>query len=130
MIKSVYLVGRMDGLSYNEAMEWRFYAKNILYNFNANIPQYNVEIEHQNLLWDRDYYMLDNSDILIANFDYEKDQPFLGSSMEIGRAFYQRKPIIIFSTKSWVKESMTLKYHATCIVETLEEAVEMANSFL
>lgn len=129
MKKSIYLAGKMDGLSFEDAMSWRHKAKRMIYDFKVYIPQYELSPDN-NLMWDRDYYQLDNSDILIVNFDYEKDSPFLGTSMEIGRAFYQRKPIIIFSTKSWVKESLTLKYHSTAIVNTLEEAIDLAYGFL
>lgn len=131
MKKNVYLAGKIDGLDSAEAMKWRYYVKDLLYpEFNAFIPPYSIEPGHNNLMWDRDYYFVDNSDFLIVNFDYEKDSPFLGTSMEIARAFYQRKPIIIFSSKQWVKESLTLKYHATCIVDTIEEAVDFAKSFI
>lgn len=128
--KTIYLAGRMDGLSYEDAMTWRYKAKSMLYNFDVYIPHYGFTLDNKNLMWDRDYFMEDNCDILIVNFDYEKENPFLGTSMEIGRAYYQRKPIIIFSTKQWVKDSLTLQHHASAIVNTLEEAVEIANEFI
>ena len=127
-MRSIYLAGKMDGLSEQEAMSWR---RKVLYElqitdklFKVNYPPYGYE-EHKNLMWDRDYFLLDKSDILLVNFDYEENSPFLGTSMEIGRAYYQRKPIVIFSSKQWVHESKTLQYHATAIVNTLEEAIEI-----
>jgi len=131
MKKTIYLAGRMDGLTENEAMDWRYRINGYLNEFyNIRIPLFNPLIDNNNSMWDMDYYWLDNSDIIIANFDYESNVPFLGTSMEIARAYYQNKPIIIFSSKKWVKESITLKYHATAIVSDLEKAIEIAKLLL
>lgn len=130
MKKTIYLAGKMDGLTKEEAMTWRVKAKNKLQHlYNVNMPEYDYCEGFANLMWDRDYFLLDQSDILLVNFDYEKDSPFLGTSIEIGRALYQRKPIIIFSTQKWVHESLTLQYHASAIVNTLDEAIDVINSF-
>lgn len=127
MKKTVYLAGRMDGLTREQAMDWRYEANGWLGGFyEVRIPLFNSDLDSPNSMWDMDYYWLDNSDIIIANFDYDNDVPFLGTSMEIARAFYQNKPIIIFSSKQWVKNNITLKYHATVIVKTLEDAIEFA----
>lgn len=130
MKKTIYLAGKMDGLTKEEAMTWRLKTKKKLqYLYNVNMPEYDCCEGFANLMWDRDYFLLDQSDILLVNFDYEKNSPFLGTSMEIGRALYQRKPIIIFSTQKWVHESLTLQYHASAIVNTLDEAIDVINSF-
>lgn len=133
MKKTVYLAGKMDGLTKDEAMIWRLNARNklkYLYDINVNMPEYDYCKNFANLMWEKDYFLLDKSDILLVNFDYEKDSPFLGTSMEIGRAVYQRKPIIIFSSQKWVHESLTLQYHASAIVNTLDEALEIIGGFL
>ena len=130
MKKTIYLAGKMDGLTKEEAMAWRLKTKKKLqYLYNVNMPEYDYCEGFANLMWDTDYFLLDHSDILLVNFDYEKNSPFLGTSMEIGRALYQRKPIIIFSTQKWVHESLTLQYHASAIVNTLDEAIDVINSF-
>lgn len=129
----VYLAGKMDGLTKDEAMLWRLRAKDklkYLYDIESNVPQYDYCEGFPNLMWDKDYYLLDKSDIILANFDYEKNSPFLGTSMEIGRAFNQGKPIIIFSKQKWVHESLTLQYHSSAIVNTMDEALEIINNFL
>lgn len=132
-MKSIYLAGKIEGLSEKEAMSWRLAVKNELeYNdkiCKVNCPKYEYD-DCNNLLWDRDYFLLDNSDILLVNFNYDNDSPFLGTSMEIGRAFYQRKPIIIFSTKEWVHKNKTLKYHASAIVKTIDDAIDIIKGFL
>lgn len=131
MKRSVYLAGKMDGLTKDQAMEWRKKTKTFLSNeFNVNMPEYDYCEGFQNLMWSKDYHLLDKSDIMLVNFDYEKDSPFLGTSIEIGRAFYQRKPIIIFSNKDWVHQSITLQYHASAIVKTFDEAIELIKDFL
>lgn len=131
-MKSIYVAGRIESLSENEAMGWRRNVRQQLEVdeklFKVNCPPYAYE-DFNNLMWDRDYFLLDKSDILLVNFDYKKDGPFLGTSMEIGRAFYQRKPIIIFSSYSWVHENITLQYHASAIVSTMEEAIDLIKTF-
>lgn len=131
MKRSIYLAGKMDGLTREEAMEWRKRAKTFLVGeFNINMPDYDYCEDFPNLMWAKDYHLLDKSDILLVNFDYEKNSPFLGTSMEIGRAFYQRKPIIIFSEQDWVHQSLTLQYHASAIVKTFDDAVELIKNFI
>lgn len=131
MKKTIYLAGKMEGLTNDEIMNWRKYAKDKLKDLcNVKYAEPISEMKHFNEVWDRDYFLLDNSDIILVNFDYEKENPFLGTSMEIARAYYQRKPIIIFSSKDWVKNNFTLKYHATCIVNTLDEAIDFISELL
>lgn len=125
MKRTVYLAGKIDGLSFNDSLNWRVKATHLLADtFKCYIPAINEEC-----IWDKDYFFLNNSDIILVNFDYENNSPFLGTSMEIGRAFYQQKPIIIFSSKDWVHKNHTLKYHATAIVKTLEEAIILIKEF-
>ncbi len=130
MKKSVYLAGKIDGLTFTQAMAWRRDITGKLEQFDVNCPSYSSEENHPNLMWDKDYFLLDNSDIVLVNLDYENNSPFLGTSMEIGRAFYQRKPIIIFSSKDWVHKSLTLQYHATAIVNDIDEAIDIIQQFI
>lgn len=131
MRKSVYLAGKMDGLTPEEAMNWRKEATGMLMDVvDVNSPDYDYCADHPHLMWGKDYFLIDHSDILLVNFDYEKDSPFLGTSMEIGRCFYQRKPIIIFSNKDWVHDSITFKYHATAIVRTMNEAIDIIRGLI
>ena len=128
---NIYLAGRMDGLSIEEAMNWRYNLKcELMEEFNVLIPLYNTLDNQPHAMWGMDYFLLDKSDILIVNFDYEYDAPFIGTSMEIARAYYQRKPIIIFSSKPWIKDNTTLKHHATFIVDSIDEAIDAAKLFL
>ena len=124
MKKTIYLSGRVNGLTYNEAMTWRKQLKNkLITDFNCYMPEYQTDVS-QNEIWDHNYYMIDKSDILVVNFDYDNTIPFLGTSIEIGRAYYQRKPIIIYSTKDWVKNNFTLKYHSTKIIDSMDDLIE------
>jgi len=123
--KTIYLVGPIDGLNNSDAMNWRVNAKKAVCDkYNVYIPSYQDSNETPNEIWDRDYFYVDNSDILIVNLDYDNNKPFLDTSIEISRAFYQNKIIIVFSSKDWVHNSKTIKYHATKIVKNLEEAIE------
>ncbi len=135
MKKTIFLSGKIDGLSEVNAMKWRREAKEKLQTYagiKVTMPQYdtNVNLLHQNETWDRDYFLVDNCDILLVNFNYEPDSPFLGTSMEIARAYYQHKPIIIMSNKNWVKNNFTLKYHASYMANDLDDAIDYIRTLL
>ncbi|MFW6007967.1 MAG: hypothetical protein ACOCP8_01770 [archaeon] len=129
--KIVYLAGLMTGLTSEEAMKWRFNAAGLLKDmYNCYTPDYDPKTNQTGKeIWDRDYYYVDNSDIVLVNFDYNNDKPFIGTSMEIARAHYQNKPIIMFSTKDWVHNSKTFNYHATKITKTLKEAIDYIKAY-
>lgn len=138
--KVVYLAGLMTGLTVEEAMQWRYDAKRKLrdsfkmfpsdYTFNTYVPEFDPELDETGKeIWNRDYYYVDNSDVLLVNFDYDNQRPYLGTSMEIARAFYQNKPIIIFSNQEWVHNNKTLNYHATKIVNTIDEAIKYIKNY-
>ena len=129
MKKTIYTAGKMSGLTWDESMKWRINAKNAMPNFNVYVPPFTEIGPEGKEIWSCDYYMLDHSDIVLANFCYDGDSPFIGTSMEIARAFYQRKPIIVFTDKDWVEKNITLKFHATKIVKTLEEALEYIETY-
>jgi nucleoside 2-deoxyribosyltransferase len=125
MKKTIFLAGRIDGLNLDEAMQWRKDLKHFLEpEFEVKIPDFVYKPEASNEVWGRNYFLLDHSDILIVNMNYEENEKFLGISMEMGRAFYQRKPIIIYSNKEWVKNNYTLKYHATAIIGNQTELLD------
>lgn len=125
-MKKIYLAGRIDGLSRDEAMNWRELTKKTLDDCECLSPLYGDKLE--DYTWKLNYFLLDKSDIILANFDYDNNVPFIGTSIEIGRAFYQQKPIIIFSSKEWVLNNQTLREHAT-IVNSLEEAIDIIRQF-
>jgi nucleoside 2-deoxyribosyltransferase len=130
MRKTIFLAGRVDGLDRTEAMKWRDGLKHFLEpEFDVVLPEYVYKPEISNELWGRNYFLLDNSDILVVNMKYEENEKFLGISMEMGRAFYQRKPIIIYSDKDWVKNNHTLRYHATAIIGNQSELLDYIKTF-
>lgn len=125
MKKSIYLAGRMNDLTREEAISWRNFVVEKLNNYNIYSPEWNNQDDKET--WLKNYYMLDHSDILLVNMNYDDNYPYLGISMEIARAFYQRKPIIIFSSKDWVHNSKTLQYHSSKILNFIGDAIEYIN---
>ncbi len=129
-MKTIYLAGKIEGLTSEECLSWRAKLKSIVSsNYDKFSVLYNTKMENESYkeIWNKCYYLLDNSDMLLINFDYEENSPFLGTSMEIGRAHLQGKPIFIFSNKDWVHNNSTLKHHASKMFRNMEEAMEYIN---
>lgn len=129
MKPSIYLAGKIN---YNSYGNWKFeISEKLNDNFKINTCklEYNKEIK---LMLNREYTLLDKSDILLINFDFEESDTnsllHLGSIMS--RAFYQHKPIIVFSSKDWVKNNEIVKYYASIICNSLDTSIDYINMFL
>lgn len=127
---TIYLSGKMKNLQFPDWKSWRNKATEILVHelgFKVISSFKFPEETSGKEIWDSCYFKLDHSDIILVNLDYPEDSPFLGTSIEISRAYMQNKPIIVFSSQDWVKNNATLKHHATIIVSTLDEAINYIN---
>jgi nucleoside 2-deoxyribosyltransferase len=122
---TIYTSGPMDNINEDEAINWRKYVRSFLHQHcKVYVPIYDSIEDNGNEVWSRNYFMLDRSDVILVNLDYSNTRPFLGLSLEMGRAYFQHKPIVIFSNYDWVHENKTLQHHAAKILRTLDEAIE------
>ena len=72
MKKTIFLAGRIDGLNLDEAMQWRKDLRHFLEpEFEVKIPDFVYKPEVSNEIWGRNYFLLDHSDILVVNMNYE-----------------------------------------------------------
>lgn len=119
----VYLCGPINGRSDDDCRNWREEAKSHLFDtldpmdrdyrgreLEPGIAREIVENDKQDIL---------NSDILLVYYD----KPSVGTSMEILFAYSFNKPILLIN-KSDKPLSPWLIYHASHIVNSLEEAIK------
>jgi|GEM_PF-1434790 len=127
---TVYLAGKMSGLSHEEMNEWRVNAKRLLriasdnqihiinpvdfYNFSMN-PNTYTEAEIKKF----DLHMVKTSDIILVNLDFSDS---IGTAMEICMAHdVWDKPVIGYGKNKshpWMELCITKR------CETLEKAVD------
>lgn len=67
-----------------------------------------------------DLTMIDESDVLLVN--WEEAVPTCGTPMEVRYAYSQKIPVLVKSSLESISPWMV--YHASVVVETLEEAIE------
>lgn len=123
---TVYLAGKMTGLTHEEMNAWRKLAEKalaehgfrVLNPVNSPLRKYpsNREIR------DNNRYQIDNSDLLLAEIDHE--QPSINTLAEIIYAGVKNKPVIVWGKnyrlieQPWIWESITVQF------KTLEMAID------
>jgi len=132
---TIYLAGKMSGLTYEEMNEWRVNAKRLLkiisnnqihtinpvdyYNFEMN-PNTYTEKEIKKF----DLHMVKTSDLILVNLDFSDS---IGTAMEICMAYdVWDKPVIGFG-KNKSHPWMELCVSKRC--ETLEQAVQYITEY-
>lgn len=117
---TVYLAGKMTGLTYEEMMEWRIHAENFLRIPDTGESKFRIinpvdtdfgttpskrEMVHSNK------FQISNSDIVLAELNHEEVS--IGTLFEIAYANEKGKPVIVWGKNKkiidhlWVEESIT-----------------------
>lgn len=123
---TVYLAGSVNGHESWEAVtEWRLYAAGVLeaagyHVLNPVRGRKPTDTDSKDIV-ERDLRDISQADILLVEMDHE-NRAYIGTAIEIRRAWEQGKPIICWGTAN--RSSYFLRYHATEISETLEEAID------
>lgn len=125
---TAYLAGPMEGMTYEEAADWRDLATFLLIERgmrakNPMVRDYRELFANGGYIPGEKIVEPDKNDILqsdaIIVWYSEKST---GTAMEVIWAYYWGIPIIVIAVKNPI--SPWIDYHATTIVETVEEAVE------
>lgn len=150
---TIYLAGKMSGITLNEAQQWRDdiirkfrSAENYVFFFDPtdglelyikdgdekltvlgpHLPQHlygPMECFH------RDLYMVDESDIVLANLNGDHWQS-LGTIFEIGYAYAKGKRVIVIAgPDDYAAKHPFITSHAT-IVKDIHEAEELIEKYL
>lgn len=159
-MRRVYLGGPIDGLSYEEATEWRSYAKNRFAEYGVvgvdpmrgkeHLAELNKAIDNNDLpkhfttnptyLADRDILDITQSDMMLANFHvYVKhsttlvigDKESNGTIWEMGLARGQHKPVIgVCSLEFSLRRHPLINRGVSLWIESLDVAIEACVSML
>lgn len=130
-LKTIYLAGAINGLSYSETTEWRneitYHAKNEnMQTLNPMRGKEFLKIDRNKKIDDsclqgnitsQDIFLRDitdilKSDIILVNLKHIKNKKYIGSNFELGYAFALEKPIYSlylpfqFSQHPFYKESI------------------------
>ncbi|KUK53062.1 MAG: hypothetical protein XD78_1504 [Desulfotomaculum sp. 46_296] len=126
MGKTVYLAGGIDGLSHEQVMGWRQRAAEALRRngFDVIDPTWgkDLTVAHDpREIVEADLANVDRAHILLVEMN-TPGHAYIGTAIEIRRAWEQGKAIICWGTAN--RSSYFLRYHATELLETLEEAID------
>ena len=119
-IKKPYLCGPINGCTDDEASTWRnqileYYPDAI----DPMVRDYRgKEAEEYREIVDLDKRDVRTCDVVLVNYT----KPSVGTSMEVFYAWEIGKPVIVWCAPD-VSISPWLRYHSTCFVHTLEDAL-------
>lgn len=124
-MKKVYLAGAIDGVSREQATGWRAKATEALWkaDIGAIDPTKTLDAKgmcEPNFVIYASYIAVRGADILLVEMD-NPAHGYIGTAVEMAWAWERKKPIIVWGTAN--RHSHFLRYYATRIFDTLEEAI-------
>lgn len=126
-MKTVYLCGPINGCTDDQACTWRewFKKKKGFAYVDPMVRDYRgKETEDYREIVDLDKRDVRECDYIVVMYT----QPSVGTSMEIFYAWTIGKPVVVIN-ESTKPISPWLRYHATAIVSSKEEALEKLKKF-
>jgi nucleoside 2-deoxyribosyltransferase len=127
-LKSIYLAGRINGFTLQDANSWRSEVESKLNGIaKCRNPlrgkQEKLRYEYTDgEIVVRDKTDIRNSDIILAYLPERGIGPTVGTTMEIMFAYTLGKPILFIG--DWAKDDIWMRYHVTKIFSTLDDAIE------
>ena len=123
---TVYLAGKMAGLSKEQMNEWRDKAVDELVEANFNVlspvnTDFGTNVSDSEIIHSNDF-QIGHSDIILAELDYE--QISIGTICEIVEARRQGKPVIVWGTAYNIINHPHIRGRITRHCEDLENAVQ------
>jgi len=123
---TVYLAGKMSGLSKEEMSEWRERATGDLVEAGFRIlnpvnTDFGTNVTDREII-DSNDFQISHSDIILAELDYE--QISIGTICEIVEARRQGKPVIAWGTAYGIINHPHIRGRITRHCEDLENAVQ------
>lgn len=104
---TVYLAGKMTGLTVEEMREWRIHAAGQLRQAGFRVYDPTEAVFPSdftaNEVVANNCFMIDRSDIILAEIDH--DEPSIGTLGEIMYAGYLGKPVIVWGKNTWVQQA-------------------------
>lgn len=142
----IYLAGGISGLSYDESVAWREYAKSrFLPNIIGLSPMRGKSYLAQEksigdhysdtllstarAITTRDHFDTKRADLLLINL-LNAPKVSIGTMIEIGWASAYRVPIIVVMDEGCVHDHAMVRECASFIVKTLDEGIHIVNAIL
>jgi len=138
---TIYLIGPIGGLSYEQATGWRIEARNVLEDMgwevfdpmsgkeclqqtqDIGVDLANEKTVENGYIYHSDLRRINRADILLANWLIASHRPPIGTMFEYGYASAKDKCIITVSTDDYfIKHPFVV--NSSIIVSTMEEAYE------
>jgi nucleoside 2-deoxyribosyltransferase len=116
----VYLCGPINGCTDDEAVNWREAVKTFFPGAIDPMKRDYRGREHQDYreIVDLDKRDVRNADAILVNYS----KPSVGTAMEVFYAWTIGKPVVVWCAADAVV-SPWLRYHSTCFVHSLDDAV-------
>lgn len=139
---SIYLVGPIGGLSYEQATSWRLAAREVLEDMGWEVldPMSGKECLHQTkdigvglenkktvengYIFHSDVHRLNKAGIYLANWLIPSHRPPIGTMFEYGYGYAKDKCIITVSTDEYFTKHPFV-VNSSIIVPTMEDAYEL-----
>lgn len=123
---TVYLAGKMTGLTLLEMTEWRKVAKYYLKDAGFSILDPTAALSMDNNptsreIVDNNKYQINHSDLVLAELDH--DNVSLGTVGEIIYARSVGKPVIVWGGAEQIKSHPWIQDHSTAMFTQLETAI-------
>jgi nucleoside 2-deoxyribosyltransferase len=78
-----------------------------------------------NLIFEKDYWAIQKSDLIIANMNtFSESRPPIGSICEVAITGIQQKPIIMITDEKIYRENPFFKRFVSCWASSVEEVIE------
>ena len=119
MNRSLYLAGKMNDLTYEEASGWRMYIQKELKNYNVNVlsPMRNEDFSNigNDVITDKNFtneykkeiFMKDVTDIMNCDdvvINFMNEQPSFGSNWEMGYSYFANKIIYAINVPDYLQK--------------------------
>jgi len=142
MKKTVYLVGPIGGLSYDDATKWRLDAREHLEDVgftvldpmsgkeclkndkSIGVGLNNTKYVENGYIYHSDLFRLNAADIILSNLTKLSSRPTIGTFFEYGYATAKGKTIITVTTDEYISKHPFI-VNSSIIVPTLEDAYDL-----
>lgn len=128
---TVYLAGKMGDLSKEDMKSWRDSATEYLesHGFSVQDPttvmfDHSIGIERPQEITENNKYMIDNSEIVLVEFDNPELDISIGTVCEVVYAYMQGMPILVWGRDQDTIEHPWIEYHSVRSFEKMEDVLD------
>ena len=146
-MKSVYLVGPIGGLSYEDATQWRVEAREVLEarhwdvfdpmtgheslkgEKDIGVGLGNAKFVENGCIFHSDLFRINEADILLVNLLKLSPKQSVGTFFEYGYGYANKKMIITVTTDSYISKHPFI-VGSSIVVSSMEQAYELINNLV